>query len=92
MGSGLVNSIASFYLADSRALPANSVLPGNGPVFLSDVFCSETDQSLASCNALHLRGISSCTHGSDVGVHCEGKVLCQVMLFEGKVLHHMMLV
>ena len=80
MGSGLVNSIAFFYLVDSRALPANSVLPGNGPIFLNDVFCSGKEKYLSLCAAFRLLGISSCTHASDVGVHCEGKVLCQVML------------
>ena len=53
-------------------VPANST---TGPMFLKDVYCTGTERTLLSCSSLYLPGISSCTHGSYVGVHCEGKVL-----------------
>ena len=56
---------------------ANNTL---GPIFLKDFYCAGTERTLLSCSSRYLLGISSCTHGSDVGVHCEGKVTYQVTM------------
>ena len=60
-------------------MSANNTL---GPIFLKDFYCDGTERTLLSCRSSRdLLGISSCTHGSDVGVHCEGKVTYQVMMY-----------
>lgn len=46
---------------------------GNGPILLSDVFCSGNEASLLDCNR-NMFGVLSCNHFSDAGVTCESKL------------------
>ena len=48
--------------------------PGNGPVFLSNIQCIGSEESLLECGNTMLVG-DYCTHERDVGVRCEGKVM-----------------
>ena len=53
--------------------------PGNGPVFLSDIQCTGSEEDLLECRNTLFVG-SYCTHGRDVGVRCEGMVIEYVQI------------
>ena len=50
---------------------------GGGPIFLTELDCSETDASLLECRAFSPVGLHDCDHSQDVGVRCRGKKTCQ---------------
>ena len=45
---------------------------GSGPVFLTNLGCRGSENSLLSCSKMVFVG-TYCTHGRDVGVKCERK-------------------
>ena len=44
---------------------------GSGPIFLADLQCIGTEQSLLDCDA-NVYAFSHCYHYEDVGVQCQG--------------------
>ena len=62
--------------AGSVVLPLGSFQAGTGPIFLSDLKCSEHDENLLQCpNRYHTPPglIQECDHTQDAGVKCEGQ-------------------
>jgi len=45
---------------------------GMGPIFLDQLNCGPTDNTLLGCSRLSPLGLPRCGHEGDVGVHCEG--------------------
>ncbi len=46
---------------------------GIGPIFLDNLACSGTEESLLHCNTYSLAvGLHNCEHSQDVGVTCRG--------------------
>ena len=46
----------------------------SGPVFLSELYCSESDTSLEECDrGIVAIGLAGCDHGHDVKLTCKGK-------------------
>ena len=46
---------------------------GSGPVFLDQLYCSESDVSLQSCErGIAAVGLTSCGHTQDVQILCKG--------------------
>ena len=45
---------------------------GTGPIFLDQLNCGPTDNTLLGCSRLSPLGLPRCGHEGDVGVHCEG--------------------
>ena len=58
--------------------------PGNGPIFLDQVVCSESDSSLLECGRFTPLGLVACGHTHDAFVRCIGKAQtnmeCSVMV------------
>lgn len=48
---------------------SNTVIDGNGTIWLDDVKCNGTENSILECQHLPL-GDHNCGHHEDVGVHC----------------------
>jgi len=46
---------------------------GSGPIFLDQLDCNGTENTLLECNAFTGRGLSTCDHTQDVGVRCRGR-------------------
>ena len=46
---------------------------GTGPIFLDQLDCRGTENTLLECNAFTSRGISICDHSQDVGIRCRGR-------------------
>ena len=46
---------------------------GSGPIFLDQLDCNGTEDTLLECNAFTGRGLSTCDHTQDVGVRCRGR-------------------
>ena len=46
---------------------------GSGPIFLDQLDCNGTENTLLECNAFTGRGLSTCDHSQDVGVLCRGR-------------------
>ena len=44
---------------------------GTGPILFTDLRCSGSEASLLACHK-DVFGVTSCTHGGDVGLKCEG--------------------
>ena len=44
---------------------------GSGPIFLTDVLCTNSETSLLQCNSDPILS-SGCSHSEDAGVKCEG--------------------
>lgn len=53
--------------------------PGNGPVFLSNIQCTGSEEDLLECRNTQFVG-SYCTHVRDVGVRCEGMMIEYVQI------------
>ena len=45
---------------------------GDGPIFLSQLLCSGSEQSLLECSSGYPVGLHRCDHSMDVGLHCLG--------------------
>ena len=45
---------------------------GSGPIFLDQLQCSGSDQSLFDCDLGQTIGLHSCNHSMDVGIRCSG--------------------
>ena len=46
---------------------------GSGPVWLDDVSCDGSEQTLISCLTGDLIGQHNCDHDEDAGVKCQGE-------------------
>ena len=46
--------------------------PGTGPIFLDNVACTGTEESLLSCVTAVPMGTHNCIHSKDAGVACKG--------------------
>ena len=46
--------------------------PGVGPIWLDNVMCDGSEQTLARCSHRGVNITNSCTHAKDVGVNCSG--------------------
>ena len=44
---------------------------GSGPILLSELYCTGSEETLLECNR-NMYGTLSCTHRQDAGVTCEG--------------------
>ena len=47
---------------------------GDGPIFLDQLNCSGSEQSLLQCPPVHKIGLHHCNHSMDVGLSCSGRV------------------
>ena len=47
---------------------------GSGPIFLDQLQCSDSDQSLLECGMGRAVGLHRCSHSMDVGIRCTGKI------------------
>ena len=47
--------------------------PGSGPIFLSLLGCTGTEETLLACPPANRLGLHSCDHTEDAGVRCVGK-------------------
>ena len=45
---------------------------GSGPIFLDQLQCSESDQSLLHCAMGRTIGLHHCNHSMDVSIKCSG--------------------
>ena len=45
---------------------------GSGPIFLDQLQCSDSDQSLLECGMGRAVGLHRCNHSMDVGIRCSG--------------------
>ena len=45
---------------------------GSGPIFLDQLQCSESDESLLHCAMGRTIGLHHCNHSMDVGIKCSG--------------------
>ena len=52
---------------------------GTGPILFTNIGCSGTESSLLECSE-SVFGVTSCTHGRDVGVKCEGIFMISLCL------------
>ena len=80
--------VVSSSLIDSRAMPLNAFLlpciapeiltsgyeSGSGPIFLDQLQCSDSDQSIFECGMGRAVGLHRCNHSMDVGIRCTGKI------------------
>ena len=73
--ASLVNFMNSLFLllpADPEIL-TSSFQKGSGPIFLDQLQCSGSDQSLFDCDMGQTIGLHHCNHSMDVGIKCSGK-------------------
>ena len=49
---------------------------GSGPIFLDQLQCSGSEQSLLDCLTFTDLGLHSCHHSMDAGVKCRGLYVC----------------
>ena len=52
--------------------PATRFGSGSGPIFLDQLQCSGSEQSLLDCPTFTDVGLHSCDHSMDAGVKCQG--------------------
>ena len=57
---------------------------GNGPVFMTNVYCDETKTTVLDCG--YKTNTLSCGHAMDAGVACLGKLI--VLMFTYKILQN----
>jgi len=60
------------YGVSGKVLPSDDYEKGSGSIFLSNVVCSENDQTLAACGHSGVGIVYGCNHDYDVGVICDG--------------------
>ena len=56
----------------SQILSSNDFDEGSGPIFLDQLRCSSSEQSLLDCPSGRGVGVHRCTHAMDVGLSCAG--------------------
>ena len=54
------------------AYPAARFGSGSGPIFLDQLHCSGSEQSLLDCPTFTDLGLHNCDHSMDTGVKCQG--------------------
>ena len=59
-----------FFLASQILTSGYTV--GDGPIFLSQLRCSGSEQSLLECSSGRPLGLHRCDHSMDIGLHCQG--------------------
>ncbi len=63
-----------------RAIQSRSLLP-DGPIFLDQLICSNSDNNLLECSRGNaLLGLSRCNHTQDVWIECKGYYKTSVTL------------
>ena len=71
-------------LFNAGAVAVSGFSPGNGPIFLDQLVCSESDSSLLDCQSRTPLGLVTCEHTQDAFVRCIGKAQtnmdCSVMI------------
>ena len=78
MCCSLVNEREAYYLyLLSCHIPGAVVLTsgfetGSGPIFLDQLMCSGTEESLLECSMGRAVGLHQCNHSMDVGLTCSG--------------------
>ena len=58
----------------AHSIETTHFIPGSGPIFLSQLDCTDADTSLLQCNKLSPLGQHTCDHSQDAGVTCVGKL------------------
>ena len=70
------DSIIIIYTVVTESLTAGAFGSGTGPIWMSGLSCSGTEQSLFDCTAATQLGwvqnTTTCTHANDVAVRCRG--------------------
>lgn len=56
--------------------------PGSGPVFVADVHCTGSEETLLQCSHSKISLGSYCNHNRDVGVRCEGICTCVTLAMD----------
>ena len=56
--------------------PAARFGMGSGPIFLDQLQCSGSEQSLLDCPTITELGLHRCDHSMDAGVKCQGLYVC----------------
>ena len=59
------------YPTDSTAVLRAAFGPGTGPIYLDNLACVGTEQTLTSCT--HDTHTADCVHTEDAGVRCSGR-------------------
>ena len=52
---------------------------GSGPILLSNLYCTGSEENLLQCNR-NMYGTLSCSHSQDAGVICEGQSVTTAVL------------
>ena len=68
----IVLTMFSSYITASQILLSTDFDEGSGPIFLDQLRCSGSEQSLLECPSGRGIGLHRCTHVMDVGLHCSG--------------------
>jgi len=80
------NWVINLTLIDAVAFSHTSFgAPGTGPIYIDNVDCRGNENNLIDCRH---SSFVSCTsyHLEDAGVRCQGRLSCQLSVFECKVL------
>ncbi len=75
-----MNTISTIILFDNNvvteSLTAGAFGSGTGPIWMSGLSCSGTEQTLFDCTATtplgQVQSTTTCTHANDVAVRCRG--------------------
>ena len=71
-------------LFNAGAVAVSGFSPGQGPIFLDRLDCSDSDSSLFECRRLTPLELITCEHTQDAIVRCNGKAQknldCSVMI------------
>ena len=64
--------------------PAARFGSGSGPIFLDQLHCSGSEQSLLDCPTFTDLGLHNCDHSMDAGVKCRGLYMSMHWCSRGK--------
>ena len=75
-----MNHLNACVCVDARAQSQSDldIYPGTGPIFLTDLLCDASDNTLFDCllnggsTTLNTLGLTTCDHDEDIGVECIG--------------------